>query len=493
MPAVVDIGNYAEKILAAEDLPLFDDAVEAGKAGALRAAYVMIWLTCAESLKRRFREAQKCDCAAGEIVGEIENKEKEHRAVDKFVLTKAHEYGFISDSGHTVLNHIYEMRCLYGHPYEQVPSQEQVSHAAAVVVEHVLSKPVKLRHGFGKQLLKDLLEKPNFLDDQQTAVVAFTKYILPRLDECIYRWLLDNYWKDLEKIADDSSMAIFFCRGTWFSRTMLTEVGVDIFSHEDWHNRCTKFPKTLIRVCSIPQIFRDFGERAQDSLVGLIIAESNTRASVLQHLERLSINDALTTRQQERFFERISSMDSKKLRSSNLRTKTCYEELINAMKSHNYYIQNPAIELVVSNGHEKAAELEEYQQVDLGRNLLQSGDGGAGAANKFIENLSQDIKLWPFNVLRGIALESFTNEENEIRFKETNFKKVLLIINQLDQSQRYNLVEEIVASVDVGTPKKWVYLDNFKEAIALMEPYEWANPLSESLKAKADSLPKEDD
>ena len=162
---VVDLSDYANNILASEDHPLFDDAVEAGKAGALRAVYVMIWLACAESLKRRFREAQKRDGAAGRIVGEIETKEREHKAVDKFVLEKAHEYGFISDSGHTILNHVYEMRCLYGHPYEEAPSQEQVSHAAAVVVEHVLSKPVKLRHGFGKQLLKNLLEDRSYLDD----------------------------------------------------------------------------------------------------------------------------------------------------------------------------------------------------------------------------------------------------------------------------------------------------------------------------------------
>lgn len=232
----IDLSDYANNILSAEDHPLYDDAVEAGKAGAFRAAYVMLWLACAESLKRRFREAQKRDGAAGKIVGDIEAKERDHRAVDKFVLEKAHEYGFISDSGLTVLNHVYEMRCIYGHPYEEAPSQEQVSHAAAVVVEHVLSKPVKLRHGFGKQLLKSLLEERSFLDDQQTAVEAFAKDILPRLDESIHGWLLDNYWSELEKISGDSSLAVFSRRGIWFSRTMLLEVGVDAFSNDDWHD-----------------------------------------------------------------------------------------------------------------------------------------------------------------------------------------------------------------------------------------------------------------
>lgn len=492
MPAAVNLSHYADNILAAEDRPLFDDAVKAGKAGALRAAYVMIWLACAESLKRRFREAQKRDHAASKIVGEIETKEKEHKAVDKFVLMKAHEYGFVSDSGYTVLNHVYEMRCLYGHPYEEAPSQEQVSHAAAVVVEHVLSKPVKLRQGFGKQLLKSLLEEPSFLDDQQTAVVVFTKDILPRLDETIHGWLLDNYWKELEKICDDSSMAIFFRRGTWFSQAMLTEVGVGVFSPDDWHDRCSRFPKILMRVCSIADIFKAIGERAQDSLVGLIIAESATHASVLTHLERLSINGALTTRQQERFVARVSEMQSSEITSAGLSTKTCYGKLIDALKSHNWYMQNPAVDLIVSNGPDQAAELDENQQVNLGRNLLQAGEGMARSANEFLEKLSKDGTSWPFHVVRGIAMESFTNEDKQIRFKGRHLGQVLSAIDHLQQELQDQLTAEISASVDAGTPKNWVNRD-FKKAVDYLKAYKWAAPLVASLKAKAALLSSEEE
>ena len=490
---MVDLSNYADKILADEDRPLFDDAVEAGKAGAPRAAYVMIWLACAESLKRRFREAQKRDSAAGRIVGDIETKEREHKSVDKFVLEKAHEYGFLSDSGHTILNHVYEMRCLYGHPYEEAPSQEQVSHAAAVVVEHVLSKPVKLRHGFGKQLLKSLLENRSYLDDQQTAVTAFTKDIIPRLDESIHGWLLDNYWKELEKLADDSSMAIFFRRGMWFCRTMLTEVGVDVFSYDEWHDRTGRFPKTLMRVCSIADIFKEIGKRAQDSLVGSILAESSTRSSVLTYLERLNNDGALSKRQQERFTERVSEMDSSELRSTSLSTKTCYEQLIAAMKSHNWYVQNPAIDLIVSNGPDQAAELNEDQQVILGRNILQCADGRERSASRFIKNLSEDESSWPFHVVRGIALETFTNEKNEIRFKDYHLEKVLSALVHLNEKQREQLVAEIAASVDVGTPKDWVDREDFDSVIESLKVYQWTAPLTSSLEAKTASFPAEED
>lgn len=482
---MIDLSNYASQILAVEDNPLFADAVAAGKVGAFRAAYVMIWLACAESLKRRFREAQKRDGAAAKIVGEVESKERDHRAVDKFVLAKAHEYGFVSDSGHAILTHVYDMRCLYGHPYEEAPSKEQVAHAAAVVVEHVLSKPVKLRHGFGKQLLKSLLEDQSYLDDQQSAVVAFTNDILPRLDESIHGWLLDNYWTELESISNDSSMAIFFRRGIWFSQTMIIGAGVDVFSHDEWHDKLGIFSKTLMRICGHADIFKGIGKRAQDSLVGSILAESSIRSSILVRLERLNNNGSLSPRQQERFIDHVSNMKISEIRSSGLSTKTCYGRLIDAMKSSNWYVQNPAIDVVVSNGPAKAAELSKEQQINLGRNILQSGEGGAGSANIFLDKLSQDVSTWPFDLICGIAFELFTNENNEIRFKACHLEKVLVTLSHLNRRLQNQLIKQIATSIDEGSPKKLVLRDDFENAVELMRAYVFCAPLVGVLEAKA--------
>ena len=149
--------------------------------------------------------------------------------MDKYVLDQALDYGFLSDSAFKVLFHIYEMRCIYGHPYEESPSEEQVSHAAAAVVENILSRPVKLRHGFGQKLLKSLLEDPSYQDDHRTAVDEFAKDVLPRLDEKIHGWLLEKVWDGLEQIADDSTMKVFWRRGLWFTQTLIREVGIEVF------------------------------------------------------------------------------------------------------------------------------------------------------------------------------------------------------------------------------------------------------------------------
>ena len=480
----VDLSKYANDILATQDHPLFDDAVEAAKVGALRAAYVMIWLACAESLKRRFREAQVRDNAASKIVGEIENMERQHKAVDKFLLDKAHKYGFVSDSGRTVLSQIYEMRCIYGHPYEEAPSHEKVTDAAAALVELILSKPIKLRHGFGKQLLESLLTDRNYLDDHEPAVAASAKNILPRLDESIHAWLLDEYWKALDKLWDDSSMAVFSRRGMWFCRAVLTEACNTIFTHDDWHDRSGRFPKTLINVCSIVGVFKDIGERAQDSLVGAVLDESKTRPSALTHLEGLNNGGALSERQQKRFSEGVSELILGTVPASGLSTKTCYTKLIDELKSHNWYIQNPAIEMVVSNGPDQATELTEEQQVNLGRNILQAADGAAASAIDFLETLSSGATDWPYGVVRGIALESFTNEKNEIRLKDRRLNLVLSVLERRDCVQRNELIAQIAASVDVGTPKYRLYPDEYDQIVCSLNAHAWAAPLVSVLETK---------
>ena len=485
----VDLSKYALQIFAEQDRPLFDDAVKAAEVGALRASYMMIWLACAESLKRRFREAQLRDHTAGQIVGKIEDREKDHQAVDKFLLEQARGYGFVSDAGHTILGQIYEMRCIYGHPYEEAPSPEKVIDAAAAVVELVLSKSVKLRHGYGKQLLRDLLEDGNYLDDHEPAVVEFAGIILPRLDEGIYVWLVDEYCKELEKVSGDPSMGVFSRRGMWFCRAMLVDVGVEVFTHDEWHERSVRFPKTLMGVCSIAETFEGIGKRAQDSLVGSILDESGTRASVLTHLERLNNEGALSERQQERFAQGVSGLKTGQVLTSGLSTKTSYAKLIGAMKSHNWYTQNPAIDLVMANGPDQAAELTEEQQVDLGRNILQAGEGTAASAVGFLEELPQQATGWPFGIIRGIALESFTNENDEIRLKNYKLDFVLSALVHSNIVRRDELIAEIAASVAAGTPKRQIRQEDYDQVMGLLNDYGWAAPLAKALKTKLQAEP----
>ena len=88
---------FLEEVLSDEDRVLFEEAAKAARVAAPRAAHLMIWLSCAESLKRKFREMAPRDGEAARISGEIAQRETNHKAVDKYLLQKAKEYGLVTD------------------------------------------------------------------------------------------------------------------------------------------------------------------------------------------------------------------------------------------------------------------------------------------------------------------------------------------------------------------------------------------------------------
>jgi len=486
---MLDLAPYAGRIHVPDDRPIFEEAVNCAKAGARRAAYVMIWISCAESLKRRFREAQKRDSAAGKVVGDFEKKETEQKSVDRFLLQKAKEYGFINDSAHTILLNIYDMRCLYGHPYEEAPTDEQITHAAAMVVDHVLSQPVRLRHGFGRALLKSLLEEKNYLDDQASAVETFVAEILPKVDPGIQGWLLESYWTELEKMADDASLKTFFLRGVWFSRAVLDHVGPQIFNHDQWHDRVGECPKTLVRVLSRKHYFDGIGGRAQDTLVGSAFDQAKERSSVLHYLDRLVQDGALTERHQERFTEYLAEFAPEKLRTSGISLKTCFTRVITALKSHNWYKQKPVVEFVVARGANGVKELDSSQQEVLGRNILQVADGSENSARKFMDVLGKDARKWPRHFIRGIAIESFVNEEQRVRLKHEQLATVLTILDRLRDTSRTRILQCIVQEIQQGKPKgTYLGRDTFSESVHLIDGYGWGNHLATELRNKRTEL-----
>jgi hypothetical protein len=176
-PSPGPLDPYLDQVVSDQDRILFREAARTAQVSAFRAAYIMVWLSCAESLKRKFGELAPRDGNARKIVGDLQRKESTHQAVDKYILEQAKEYGLITETEFTRLEHVYTMRCVYGHPYEEQPTVEELSAAASTVVDIVLSQPTKLRHGYLQDQVRLLAEQPTFLDDLFEAVERYADLV----------------------------------------------------------------------------------------------------------------------------------------------------------------------------------------------------------------------------------------------------------------------------------------------------------------------------
>lgn len=498
MSILDELDKYLDQIQYPEDKLLLEEALKASKSGALRAAYIMIWLACVESLKRRFKEIAKYDNTANEIIGQIKEKEDKHHSVDEFILRKARDYGFLSESEYGQLDSIYKMRCIYGHPYEEKPYEEEIVSAACLVTGYVLSKPTKLRYGFCDRLLNTLLNDSKCLDDYANSVKEFARLVIPKIDDKIYSWFLEKYWAKLENIASDITFDItfekIFKRGVWFSQECLEIIGTDIYDSSEWHVKVSTFPESFIHIFSDHLLYSKIGGLAQDSLIGHMLDRSKNLPRILWIIEQLFQQGVLTERQKERFIEHVKIVDINNLYASGIKLIFCYERVISELKSHDWYRQNPTIYFISQKGPIEIRELSPEQQTTLGRNILQCADGNAKSAIYMIDHLLNTANQWPVDFIKGLFSECFVNEKNQIRFKEKYLSKILDILDNYDSNSRAIILEELIESINHGTfagSKYWEERD-IDQVITKLSKYDWTSKLCQILESKKQLLQETD-
>lgn len=101
------------------------------------------------------------------------------------------------------------------------------------------------------------------------------------------------------------------------------------------------------------------------------------------------------------------------------------DEIIEKLRSHDWYKQQPAIHKLSKVDKNK---IDESYRFLLGRNLLQTAIGGEFSANSIFKNLNNWLIDWFIgdenHVLNGILFEIYFNSKGQ--FRQTNFKNALV-------------------------------------------------------------------
>lgn len=482
---MADLSKYAAKILTEDDRPLFQEAVAAALHGAPRGAYILVWIACAEGLKRKFHEAAVRDAQANRILGDIAQKEAQQRSVDMLILSSAKGYGFIDDVGFQKLEYVYKMRCIYGHPYETAPDDEELANAAAVVVGEVLGKPTLLKHGYVQSLIDKLFSDINYLEHSEASVRSFAREMTTRIAPVVYGYLLEKYVEKLEPSYDDASLEVILERGLWFLNEFLLSVGCDFYSAEQWHNFIAKYPIMTQRIIlSSGSLFESVGERAKDYIVSYTIMYASDRPSRLKRVEKF-LDDGLLSDEQK---GRLRNVDIVTIKAADLRISTCYDTIIAALESHNWYKQNPAVKLIEAKSKSEIAALSPEQQEQLGRNILQAADGATSSALAYLSAVCTDPSDLEQPFLKGLIFEAFVNEKLEFRLKE----ECMTIVLGLLTSQK-DIEAELVEAINASKPKSWISGKTYQRILDLVKEKPDLTLLDEALERNREKLTYTDD
>lgn len=116
-----------------------------------------------------------------------------------------------------------------------------------------------------------------------------------------------------------------------------------------------------------------------------------------------------------------------------------FNSIINKLKSHSYYTQNPAIDVFLELNPESLNFNEKFL---IGRNILQAADGGSFHAWSLINNLDHKLSIYNEkggnHILNGMLFETYFNSYGSFRYENIK-RKCLNELLSFSDNPEYNL------------------------------------------------------
>lgn len=449
MRGMADLESYVDEVLDEADKVLLQEASACLRAGACRAAYITVWLATAEALRRKFILAQTFDSQAGQIVGQIQQRESDHKAIDSLLIAKARDYGFVSDAEAQRLRHLYENRNIYGHPYEQSPSDAAVVAAAADAVAVVLGRDVRLRHGYLDRQISRLTGDTTFLADDATAIGTFARQVHRRSGSDLRLWFVRKLLTALAPIFADPAQDLLQRRGVQFLRAFLL---ADASVLEDWEaaDDLPDHPEVLPGVLAHRDLFVLVSDHAKDIVVNVLALRAPADPLYVGPLWRLKQDGALATRHLEQVDAILQSLPLNRMAGRGLPLAAYWTKVVDGLASHSWDPQNAAIAALKNAGPEQVAELDERAQQELGRQIMQAAEGTAWRATELLGELANASPSWPGSLVEGAAVEPFLAVDGRVRLKPREAARALRGLTSLDPAHRDAVINRIRDGVRAG-------------------------------------------
>jgi len=456
--------DLRKQIADKQDFALYDEAVKCYKNNAFRMAYIAIWICIAESLRNKMSIMAQKDSVVDDIMKKIEECESKHQPPDRLILGKAKDLGIIDDSSYPQIEHILIMRNIYAHPYNTAPIPEEVKVAFINAINKVLSVPAFLRKPYIDNLLENLQQNRHFMDDVEEKVIKFAEEVTTKIAPNLYPYIFKGLTYQLNNVLGDPDKNIFQNRLIWFVRTFIKQSKPD-FSNAKWRlkEKFNDFPKVVTKIFSEIYLWNMIPENIQDGVLGwmlypeeeidgkkTIITTSYESAKLVFSLYQ---NKKLTKRQGERFLEWIEKEEISNLGRWSIPLEYYVDRVIESLLSHNWYVQNPAAYCLWDLGESGMQNISSPKLEQLGRNILQSADGGARQSISFIKNMLTKNILWPKSFIKGLFYELFINENLNFRCKYRLLYDVLCVINYLYSEDIAELCNSLTDDIKNSTLK----------------------------------------
>ena len=146
------------------------------------------------------------------------------------------------------------------------------------------------------------------------------------------------------------------------------------------------------------------------------------------------------------------------------RTDNPLYEIVEQLKTHDWYIQNASIARLSSISFEFVSANDLFI---LGRNIYQAAAGGAWSAQRYVKDFSRntldiDVKK---HILSGMAFEMYFDRNGMLRqtFKNHNYIEILRLL----ENENFQMCKNFIATKLLDEPNRIIYIPASEEKIEL--------------------------
>lgn len=438
---------YYKNKTCEEDLTMLNEIILCIENEAYRSASIIIWIAILESLVRKLKILALNDDEINSLIMDFEDKPNE-----KDLLLKCKNHGLINQIEYGQLETIRQARNNYAHPNYDSPQKEDVLIYLYYAVEYVLSKPNLFSKDSAKRELYKLLNDSNFLGNANNEQVkefatTFTKKITNDYSDEIIKTL----FKMIEKKFKENDPNNHTCikHGLIYAKVLITN-NLEYLNPEKSNYLIDEYKTTACHLFSNPIIWEYLDSRSKERIFNYSTNRDSSQISRIDFINifyKLFKADKLEDTLKMKYVDYINNSSLENLLLSRIPANLYYDKLIEEFRSYNYYRQNPAAKII---SHKDLFVFNDNQLEQLGRNILQSAEGGANDSEGVIKKFERNGNP-PKAFLKGLLFETLINDNKELRLKPNYFENVMNIIN--DSEYCDEIFNEFITIIKESKPK----------------------------------------
>lgn len=444
------INDLKETIVDESDLILFEESANCFLTGNYRASYIMSWIAIIESLKRKIKLFSDLgDSNATESIKAIDKLETDKKSTDRLIFEDSKKCRILNESDLSVISFLWEQRCLFAHPYNKQPDENEVKYIIGQSVKLVLGKELFYNKEFLEAYINDIATKPFFMPIEFDRIRQFAREFIARTPTELHPYLFKIVLFKIGKliVSEEKLSELKKLRFHLIELFCLTPLSLD---DAKWtlERKATDFPYE----CFLGFVHSDSWDkipiRIKEMLISYLINEEDDEKLINLKVivKDLIANEKLEDVFSQQFVEKLDATNFHNAISFYPNTDSKFLRITLELESWQFEQQNPVVDfLKEASSLDFINSLSSDEQFYLGRLLKICSSGRNWKAQRLVTSVIDFNTPMPDFLLIGIAYCAYVDWRNQLRIERDFIYKAITVINRTSneaQEYVYNLIKE---------------------------------------------------